>query len=95
MLGGLVCELVVDVCESKLLIKLGDTGLAMVSCDGKGKGIEPILRFGAVRVNSSDAGCADTFRNGRALPPASMLAFLRLLPGELPESVNVESGCGI
>jgi len=81
VLDGLVCELVVDVCESKLLIKLGDTGLAMVSCDGKGKGIEPLLRFGAVRVNSSDAGCADTFRNGRALPPASMLAFLRLLPG--------------
>jgi hypothetical protein len=73
-----VLDGLLDVCESKVLIILDDTGLAMVrcDCDGKEKGIEAVLRFGAVRKISSDAGCCiNPFGNGRALRSASILVF--------------------
>jgi hypothetical protein len=68
----------VDVCESKVLIILDDTGLAIVRCDGnKEKGIEAVLRLGTVRKASpSDAGCVNSFGKGWSLRSASMLAFL-------------------
>ena len=85
----------VDVCESKVLIIPDDTGLAMVRCGGKEKGIEAVLRFGTVRTTSDGAGgCMNPFGNGRALRSASMLAFPWLV-GELPDSVDAgESGRG-
>jgi hypothetical protein len=76
VLIGHVSEPAVDVCESTLLRRLDDTGSAMASCDdGKEKGIEEILRVGAVRKYSSDAGCVILFGNGRAVRSTSMLAF--------------------
>jgi hypothetical protein len=87
---GPVRELEVDECESKLLrILLGDTGLAMASCDGKGQGIiVAILRFGTVRKTSSDVGCVNPFGDGKGRASRSASNFLSLVLGDLTERVD-------
>jgi hypothetical protein len=68
-------KLAVDVYESELLGKLDDIGWAMAKCDGKGKGIDAILRFGAVRKCSREADRVNLSGKGRVFRSTSMLAF--------------------
>ena len=62
--------------ESELSGKADDTGRSRSKCDGKGKGVEAILRFGELRKCSRAADRAvDLFGTGRVFRSISMLAF--------------------
>lgn len=75
VLCALVCKLAMDVCESKLPGEPDEMGCAMAKCDGKGKGIDAILRFGEVGKSSREAALVSLSGKGRVLRSISILAF--------------------